>query len=339
MMTRRFLIASVLACLAAATVAPTAAAQVAVNSVTPGSATTGHDITIDGSGFTIKPTVFLKVNGSSSPKKYTLKVKSFTSTQIVATVGTVIAGNFDVNVKVKTDTGVLPNGLAIVGPSVSNMTPTSAASGDLVTIDGTFLGTKKSKVLVNGKPASVVSWSDTQITFKMPKLAAGSYPVVVDNKIGQANAGNIASNAPPPKFSKESFTMTANGAAFKSNTNVITGTHATLTHLTVVNGAVPGINGKSIQISFVYDLNGPFPKTFTQNDSGIVMSYTEVNGGSPVTYLSALPGSTYTITIQSAALTGSHPFVQFTFSGNLKGSNGQFAPISNGQAAIELVVQ
>lgn len=278
-------------------VASLALAQVSVTQVTPNSSTTGLDVTIDGTGFdTAKPSVSLTTSGSS--KKYTLKVKTFSSTQIVATVGTVVAGTFDVNVKVKTNIGSLASGLTIATPSFTNMSPTTAAPKDTVTITGDFFGTKKGKILVNGKSAKVLTWSNTQITFEMPKLASGSYAVVIDNKIGQAQAGSITSNVPPAPISgADRLEVTANGAKIKTTGVFLNGTHSTATHLNIIVGANPGAQGKNVQMSFVYDLtNGTVPTTYNTGQGSVLIQFTDVNGGNASTWLSAL-GGTYKVTI------------------------------------------
>ncbi|MBI3818411.1 MAG: IPT/TIG domain-containing protein [Planctomycetes bacterium] len=272
-------------------------AQVAINSVVPPQATTGQDITITGSGFASKPTVALVTTGSS--KKYTLKVKSFTATQIVATLQTVAKGTFDVSVKVKKDSTTASAALTVPDPGVTDFTPTTAAPKDTVTINGDFFGSKKGKVLVNGKSAKVLTWTNIQITFVMPKLAAGSYAVVVDNKIGQAQAGNITCNVPPaPIGGPDRIEATANGTPLVVKGSFLAGTFEVATSQVFLNGQTFGMTGISIDFSFSYDLtNGTVPTVYNTGQGGATINYIETDNGNPNGWTSGLANTTYKITI------------------------------------------
>ncbi|MFN0205847.1 MAG: IPT/TIG domain-containing protein [Planctomycetota bacterium] len=321
----------------------TSFAQVSVTNVTPNEATTGIDITITGEGFISKPSVSLTQPGST--KKSVAKVKSFNATTIVATVGnTAVAGIFDVTVKVKSNTAVSVGAVTIVPPEFVNLLPASAAHKDIVTINGSHLGTTKGKVYVNGKSAPVKSWTNLQITFEMPKLAAGVYPVVIENRVGEVSGGNITSNAPappppPPSKGPDKFTATINGAPFKSSGSLIVGVHANVTDLSVLSGSTPGLGGKTVQVSFVLDLNAAaYPVVITNGTAGALLSYTENSLPFPTTFTSALPGSTFTITVNSGSINGNSGTVDVTFTASLKSSGGGTATITNGVAKVKLVV-
>lgn len=315
-----------------------ALAQVSVSNVTPSTSTTGLDVTIDGTGFASKPTVTLTTSGST--KKYTLKVKTFTATQIVATVGTVVQGTFDVNVKVKTNSGSKAGALTIANPDATNMNPTTAAPKDVITITGNFFGATKGKVNVNGKSAKVLTWSNTQITFEMPKLPAGQYTVVVVNKIGQSTAGNVTSTVPPaPVGGPDRLEVSANGAKVKTTGVFLNGTHQTLTDLTIIVGASPGAQGKNCQLSFVYDITtGAVPTTYTTGQGSVLIQFTDVNGGNASTWLSAL-GGTYTVTITGRTANS----IEGTFEASLpKGGSGPGAAtmqLTGGVFKTKLLVQ
>jgi hypothetical protein len=66
------------------------------------------------------------------------------------------------------ETGASPT---VAGPVVTNLSETSGAVGDTVTINGIGFGTTKSLVTFNGFGATVSSWSDTSITVTVPTSA------------------------------------------------------------------------------------------------------------------------------------------------------------------------
>lgn len=77
------------------------------------------------------------------------------------------------------------------GPCITSISPTTALSGDPVTIIGTMLGAKdKGSVNFGNVPADIISWSDTSITATVPRVAAGSENVNV-------SAGGINSPSVP----------------------------------------------------------------------------------------------------------------------------------------------
>jgi uncharacterized repeat protein (TIGR01451 family) len=69
--------------------------------------------------------------------------------------------------------------------------------GAIVTITGEGFTNNKGKVIVGNKTAAIVSWSDTSIALKLPKLKSGSYPVTVKNKNNLVfNLGELNIHAP-----------------------------------------------------------------------------------------------------------------------------------------------
>ena len=68
-------------------------------------------------------------------------------------------------------------------PSISTLAPsTNVRKGDLVTMTGANFGaTYVVQVSVGGMPAQIVSKSDTQLVFAVPKQNAGTYQVFVFN--------------------------------------------------------------------------------------------------------------------------------------------------------------
>lgn len=313
-------------------------AQVTVSSAAPSPATIGMNITINGSGFsTAKPSVSLTT--ANSTKKYTLKVVSYNDTEIVATVKTAVAGTFDLNVKVKSATGTLASGLTITPPVVNNFTPNSAAPKDVITINGNFFGNKKPKVLIGGKSAKVLTFSNTQITCELPNLAGGVHAVSVSNKVGATDAGNITCTIPAPPLGGPDRVEGKFGTVnFKSQGSFLGATANTALNpdLIIINaGMTPGPKGKNFSLTFGYELaTGNVPTTINLGSSGLVVSYTEV-GIPPKTWLSALAGSTFTVNITGKTA----DTIEGTFSGTLAGNGIEPITITNGQFKTKVVLQ
>jgi len=70
-----------------------------------------------------------------------------------------------------------------VRPLIRGLTPTSGRPGDELTVNGNSFGktrSAKGAVTISGKPAEIVSWSESEITVKVPQgVASGEAPVVV----------------------------------------------------------------------------------------------------------------------------------------------------------------
>jgi hypothetical protein len=95
--------------------------------------------------------------------------------------------------------GILPDpeekgSFTVKAPEIISVEPGSGIVGDPITVSGNFFGCKKGKVylgyLSKGKPAkkncSVLSWSDDEIIFVVPKLPLGTYDaydVIVTNGV------------------------------------------------------------------------------------------------------------------------------------------------------------
>lgn len=171
---------------AVAAFAAGAGAQASLQSVAPSSGGEGVQVTITATGIVSKPALFLTASGST--KKYNLKVLSFTSTSVTATLPGAPAGLYDLNLKMKKEKAQLAGSVTIVAPAIQTVAPASGPKKTLVTITGTDFGLKKGKVQVGTKNAPPKSWSDTQITFEIPSMTAATYDVKVTNKAGAALA-------------------------------------------------------------------------------------------------------------------------------------------------------
>lgn len=71
-------------------------------------------------------------------------------------------------------------------PQVGSIGPTVGQSGVKVTIAGKGFGSSTGSVLFGATAANVVSWSDSQVVFNVPNVAAGIYNVQLKNSGGTA---------------------------------------------------------------------------------------------------------------------------------------------------------
>ena len=75
---------------------------------------------------------------------------------------------------------------AATSPEVGSIGPTVGQSAVQVTIAGKGFGSSTGSVLFGATAASIVSWSDTQVTFKVPNVTPGVYNVQLKNSSGTA---------------------------------------------------------------------------------------------------------------------------------------------------------
>lgn len=87
-----------------------------------------------------------------------------------------------------------PGGVAVwqsVGttttPTIGHVGTMMAKAGQTVTIDGRGFGTTAGQVLFGTASATVLSWSDTEITATVPAVTAGKYNISVKNSSGIAS--------------------------------------------------------------------------------------------------------------------------------------------------------
>ena len=190
------------------------------------SATTGSlgtTLTIDGSGFGASKGSVLIGNlignadtlvasladtaSVATAKPIKTKITSWGDTSISLILSKAIpAGIYDImiNPKVKPPDPIFMTGaFTVTNPVIDTVEPLFDNNiGDEITISGSFFGTKKGKVyledLATGKKKSckVTSWSMnptsgvSTITFFVPKLPVGEYPLYVTNKIGTTQYGS-----------------------------------------------------------------------------------------------------------------------------------------------------
>jgi RHS repeat-associated protein len=152
-----------------------------ITSVTPPEAPPGGVVTITGSGFT--PSTFdsycnnystapctsagaVMVNGVANPVGW----NSWSDTQITFTVPPNITGTANISVQAFDATS---NSVALTiegAPTITSISPNLGAAGSNVTLNGSGFGSTQSTstVTLNGAPANIVSWSDTQVVAQVP---------------------------------------------------------------------------------------------------------------------------------------------------------------------------
>ena len=162
----------------------------------PAEGTIGTQITITGSGFgtkkgkvligdvTAKKAVATKIaNDGWKPDSIAGIVNKVPLPAGVAYDVTIISKEIGSITLPKAFTVKLPE--PVIDPGVND----HGASGDPITINGDFFGTKKGKVyleyLGKNKNCKVTGWNMTSITFLVPKkLVEGKYPLKNTNKVG-----------------------------------------------------------------------------------------------------------------------------------------------------------
>ncbi len=136
--------------------------------------------------------------------KLKLKVTEFTANSFSVIVKKAKgSGNFDIQVKPKGgDTFIAGNLNVFASQPTSTNTDTVAPKGEL-TVTGTFFGSKKPKVFINGKKGKTLEFSDTSITVRAHKKTPGGMAdIVVANKTGEGTlADAVTVTAPTPPIS------------------------------------------------------------------------------------------------------------------------------------------
>jgi hypothetical protein len=72
--------------------------------------------------------------------------------------------------------------LFTLDPAVSGVVPDTATEGDSVTISGSNFGADEGSVTVGGVPATITSWTDTEVVITIPAgVTAGATTIIVTN--------------------------------------------------------------------------------------------------------------------------------------------------------------
>jgi IPT/TIG domain-containing protein len=150
-----------------------------VSSLTPNSGPVGTQVTIAGAAFgATQGTSVLTFNGQvASPI-------SWSDTQISANVPVTAASG----PAVVTVNGINSNATVVFtvpAPYVSSFTPSGGTSGTQVTVHGTGFQPiqRDSRLTFNGTPATVTSWSDTQIVATVPTGSTTGPMLVTVNSV------------------------------------------------------------------------------------------------------------------------------------------------------------
>ncbi len=206
---------------------------VVVNSVSPHGGPIGTQVTVYGSGFGAS-------QGSSTlsfSNTAATSISSWSNSQIVATVpaGSTTGAVKIVNAGVSSNTTVNFTVSTVV---VSSVSPASGFAGSQFQINGSGFGVAQgsSTVKVNGYSASIVAWSNTQITVNDAANLNASGGVIVTVGSAQSN-GDVTFTVTPPVVTSLSPTSGPVGTQVQINGNNFGATQGTST-ITFNNVAV-----------------------------------------------------------------------------------------------------
>lgn len=156
--------------------------------VNPVEGTIGTEITISGSGFGTKKGKVL-VGGVS------LKILEWTDDSIRCQLTKALSPDtyaVTIQPQAKGSSSIMiANGLTVKAPEIGAVDPTGGSTGDEITVNGSFFGTKKRKVTLGGKTCKVLSWTmhsttgEIMIQFIVPKgLRSGTQELKLTNAVG-----------------------------------------------------------------------------------------------------------------------------------------------------------
>jgi len=151
--------------------------------------TIGTEFTITGTGYGVK-------KGKVLIGPAALKILEWTDSSIRCQLTKALSpGTYDVTIRPKTKGAspiVLEDPFTVKAPEIESVEPTSGSTGDEITIEGSYFGTKKGKVTLGGKTCKVLRWTMdpttgvSEIDFVVPKrLDPGTYELtVITTKVG-----------------------------------------------------------------------------------------------------------------------------------------------------------
>jgi len=169
--------------------------QIDYRLVDPAEGTLGTELTVWGANLGIKKGKVL-VNGVAQ------KIVNWTSSSVDCLLSkAILAGTYDVTiVPAGGSSSILKDGFTVKGPEIEAI-PAGKPLNE-ITIKGNFFGTKKGKILLEytskgttkTKSCKVTSWSmdahigKGEITFVVPKMITGKYPLKITNSVGETIA-------------------------------------------------------------------------------------------------------------------------------------------------------
>jgi len=244
-----------------------------ITGVSPQSGVAGTQVTISGSGFGNtqgQGTVWLGTKPAT--------VIGWSDTQIIATVA---LGSSSGNAQVQ-QSGTSSNSLpfTVIGPTITNFSPSAGAVGTQVTINGSGFGaTQGSGQVYLGTAAGVVSsWSDTQVVATVAPGATSGPVQILQNGVFSNQFGFTVLGTPPqisaitPNSGPVGTVVSISGSGFGASEGngyvSIGGATATVLQwsdtfvvASVGNGAVSGVvkvqqngvwsNGKAFTVTFI----------------------------------------------------------------------------------------
>ena len=185
----------------------------AITSITPSPAVAGQQVTITGTNF--GSTSGYVVFGSIAYPW----VSSWTNTQIVVTVPSNAQSG---PVYVLNSSGAQSNSvsLTVAHPSITSISPTTAAPGQQVTITGTNFGSTSGYVVFGSIAYPwVSSWTNTQIVVTVPSNAQTGLVYVQNPGGGQSNSVSLTVSANPNITSISPMTAVAGQQVTITGTN------------------------------------------------------------------------------------------------------------------------
>jgi len=208
---------------------------------------------------------------------------------------------------------------SICGPEIASLSPTSGPVGTSVTINGSNFGASQgtSTVTIGGTPASITSWSDTQIVATVPNLSpAGAYNVVVTINGLPSNTATFNVTAPPADFtlavSPGSRTVTQGGSTtFTVTLGAVNGFNSPVT-LTVTTGLPAGTTAS-------FSPPAPNPATTTTSTLTLTTSGSTPTGTYPAIVIQGTGGSQTHVTSVSLTVNAAPMVTTTTVSSGTSG--------------------
>lgn len=161
-----------------------------IANVSPATGTTGTQVTISGSGFGNsqgRGSVWL----GTSPAV----VVSWSDTQVIATVA---PGSSTGSAQIQQN-GASSNSVpfAVIGPNITDFSPSAGPAGTQVTIDGSGFGATPGQVLLGTAPGIVSSWSDTEVVATVAPGSTSGPVEILQNGIWSNQFAFTVTGAPP----------------------------------------------------------------------------------------------------------------------------------------------
>ena len=262
-------------------------ALAAVDSAAPLNVSNGAVVTVSGSGFGTAPAAFLRNTGTGKKSKAKVsKAPAATDVTFQFECPAALAGAYALDVFPKgVKTPFTLPGFTLDLPTIGTVVPATGEPKAAVTIHGGFFGAKKGKILLGTKKCKVTSWTNTQIAFEVPKLAAGAVDVTVTNSAGASvpKAGGFTVAGPAASGDQLAFAAGSLEGDIEEAGNitvVATSTPEAASHRFVVQAleAKPGAT-TTVRLEFVFADAAPMPVTV--NGSAVSISLTKSVGFPP----------------------------------------------------------